>query len=174
MRIAGLALLIIIIARMIYDLTGNPFEALGNLLGFDTGIRSEIIKRTSIFLGSFVIFIAAWTILMPDIMAFAGQPFKEDTHVLVQMPMYGNDYIAMRESAISRTYRYMETGETFFKETRSGVPVDFVKSEQDVNSVVVTYQFPRNYSWMYYFMDYSTWPTKPKEAHYTFAIRYGE
>lgn len=174
MRVAALIFVIIIVARMIYDLTGNPLEAVGNLLGFDTGDKIEIIKRCAICGGSIAIFILAWTMIMPNVLAFAGQPFKEDTHVLSQMPMYGNDFVVMKESAVSRTYRYMETGETTFKTTRKGVPVEFTKSEQDVNTVTVTYQFPRPYGWMYYLMDYSTWPTEPKEASYIFSIRYSE
>ncbi len=173
MRVAFVIFIITIIVRMIYDLTWNPLEAFLNILGVSIVSRGKVILRTVAMAAIFIIFAVVWTVMMPDLLAYSGQPFGTESHVLSQMPMYGNTYVQVHENKVgTTTYRYMIKDDNMYSETRQGVDVSFVPADNLQNMVNITYQSPRPKTMKYIFMDDFSWPKTKKDTAYVFAIQY--
>lgn len=166
MRVTGIILILLLVARMIYDLTWNPLEAIYNAFSIHT------LKRVTIAVISIITFNVLWTCTMPKILAYKDQPLKTETHILSEMPMYGNTYIHAKEHLLGAdSYRFMYKDENAYMETRKGVEIKFCKSETS-NTLSVTYQLPKEKTLGYFFMDKSTWPVGRNDIEYLFSIVY--
>lgn len=175
MRVSLVLFIVIIMVRMIYDLTFNPVEAIVNIIYKNGSDPANISKQIAKVIVPCILLAIVWTAIMPDIIAYYGQPFEEETHVLSQMPMYGNRYLELKEDGFgvsSRRYRYMKTGDTDFSETDRGSTTNIVKSDTGTNTVSIVYQNPRLKAPYYFFMDALTWPNQRKNVEYTFSIVY--
>lgn len=166
MRVTGMMLVVLLIARMIYDLTWNPLDAVYRTFCVNTA------KRVTVAVICILVFNILWTCTMPKLLAYKNQPLKSETHILSEMPMYGNDYIYAKEHLLAAdTYRYMYKDDTAYMETRKGVEIKFCKSEVS-NTLSVTYQLPKEKTLGYFFMDKSTWPVGRNDIEYLFSIVY--
>ncbi len=173
MRISIFVLVAIIIGRMIYDLTFNPLEAIINMIYKNGSEPKKIAKQVAKIVIPCILLAITWTAIMPNIMAYYNQPFEEETHVIGQMPMYGNRYLEMKEGLFgSRKYRYMIRGDEDFSETDKGARTHIIKSDTGSNSINIIYQNPRRKELAFFFMDALTWPTQRKNIEYTFSVVY--
>jgi len=156
---------------MIYDLTFNPVEALINIVYKNGSEPKKIAKQIALLTVPFIAFAVIWSVIMPGIIGYYGQPFEEETHVLSQMPMYGNNYIETRETKFgSRYYRYMKMGDLDFSETDKNARTVFAKSDMNSNMITITYQNPKRKAPQFFFMDASTWPKQRKDVQYVFTV----
>lgn len=173
MRISIFILIVIIVIRMIYDLTFNPVEAIINIIYKNGSDARSMTKQALKLFGPCLAFAVVWSAFMPDIIAYYGQPFQEETHILSQMPMYGNDYLVMKETMTGeRYYRYMLRDAEDFSETDKSARHYIIKSDTGSNSVNIIYQEPREKAMHFFFMDALTWPTQRKDVEYTFSVVY--
>ncbi len=158
---------------MIYDLTFNPAEAMINIIYKNGSEPKAKAKQICKIVMPCLLIAVLWTAIMPDMIAYYNQPFEEETHVLSQMPMYGNKYLETRETlAGSEYYRFMVRGTENYVETDKDARTHIIKSETDTNSVNIIYQTPKLKTPVFFFMDAITWPTQRKNVEYTFSLVY--